>query len=93
MGLGRIVVGDYYICLGNKDDGKPTSYDYIFPWWVKGGYYQIVNNNQVMDIIIDTVSAYDYYEIPNNILKNGLTFKGWYIDRACSKLYKRNLIS
>ena len=144
-------VGDYYICLGNKDDGKPTSYDYIFPWWVKGGYYQIVNNNhwfpeggqsftqgygthinsyfwfdswdsygvahvdgtssykdsfkavsvskalmnnnQVMDTIIDTVSAYDYYEIPNNISKNGLTFKGWYIDRACSKPYKRNLIS
>ena len=36
----------------------------------------LMNNNQVMDTIIDTVSAYDYYEIPSYISKNGLTFKG-----------------
>ena len=38
-------VGDYLICLGNKDDGVPTNYEYIFPWWVKDAYYQIVNNH------------------------------------------------
>ena len=38
-------VGDYYLCNGNKADGVATSYEYIFPWWVKGAYYQIVNNH------------------------------------------------
>jgi len=38
-------IGDYYLCLGNTVDGKPTNYEYIFPWWVKEFSYQIVNNN------------------------------------------------
>ncbi len=38
-------VGDYYLNVGNSIDGKPTEYEYIFPWWVKGAKYQIVNNN------------------------------------------------
>ena len=38
-------VGDYYLNVGNSVDGKPTNYEYIFPWWVRGGKYQIVNNN------------------------------------------------
>ena len=38
-------IGDYYLCNGNTDHAKPTKYEYIFPWWVKGAYYQIVNNS------------------------------------------------
>lgn len=38
-------VGDYYLNIGNTVDGKPTNYEYIFPWWVKEACYQIVNNN------------------------------------------------
>ena len=38
-------IGDYYLCLGNTVDGKSTTYEYIFPWWVKEFSYQIVNNN------------------------------------------------
>lgn len=38
-------VGDYYLNVGNTVDGKPTNYEYIFPWWVRGYKYQIVNNN------------------------------------------------
>ena len=35
-------VGDYYLCLGNSDNGIATTYGYIFPSFVKEFYYQIV---------------------------------------------------
>lgn len=38
-------IGDYYLCNGNVSTGPNVSYEYIFPWWVKGAYYQIVNNS------------------------------------------------
>ena len=38
-------IGDYYLCLGNTDHAKATNYEYIFPWWVTGASYQIVNNS------------------------------------------------
>lgn len=38
-------IGDYYLCNGNTDHAIATQYEYIFPWWVKGAYYQIVNNS------------------------------------------------
>ena len=38
-------IGDYYLCLGNTDHAKATEYEYIFPWWVTGASYQIVNNS------------------------------------------------
>lgn len=38
-------IGDYYICVGNKDHAIATTYDYIFPHWVKSLKYQIVNNS------------------------------------------------
>lgn len=41
-------VGDYYVCLGNIANGVQTSYEYIFPWWVNGLSYQIVNNHNWM---------------------------------------------
>ena len=146
-------VGDYYLCNGNTANGIKTSYDYIFPWWVKGAYYQIVNNsnwlpeggnyfdlskgqgthinsyfwwdsvesfgvsqvegtskineefasvnisklfmykNELVKEEIDVISAFDYYEIPNNASFDNKIFKGWYIDRACTIPYKRNLVN
>ena len=38
-------IGDYYLCIGNKVHAQPTEYEYVFPWWVKGFYYQVVNNS------------------------------------------------
>lgn len=38
-------IGDYYLCNGNTDHAIATEYEYVFPWWVKGAYYQIVNNS------------------------------------------------
>ena len=36
-------IGDYFICIGNQDHAKATSYTYVFPHWLKGLKYQIVN--------------------------------------------------
>lgn len=38
-------IGDYYLCIGNNVHAQPTQYEYIFPWWVKGFSYQVVNNS------------------------------------------------
>ena len=65
-------IGDYYLCIGNKDHAKATNYDYYFPHWVTGFSYQIVNNSNWMpeggNIIsknngyLKEVSAYFWYD-------------------------------
>lgn len=64
-------IGDYYLCLGNKDHAKPTDYVYNFPTYVKQFNYQIVNNSNWLpegglkveaNMIGNTVDAYFWYK-------------------------------
>lgn len=59
-------IGDYYLCLGNKDHAVATTYQYIFPWWVEGFKYQIVNNNHW------------YPENGNEVTKNLVTYNSYF---------------
>ena len=57
---------------------------------VDGEEYLMHKNGMCFEIALQGDLENARYHYKN---ENGLTFKGWYIDRACSKPYKRNLIS